>query len=101
MGGAADLPQRSSSPLKRTASDLDESDVASSQKDDVDMVPVPQSDPPELGDSLEQSPTHRPAQSIGISRDAEQRSVTPATDAQNGMESISSPVLYFANILWS
>ncbi|KAJ5054531.1 uncharacterized protein L3040_000802 [Drepanopeziza brunnea f. sp. 'multigermtubi'] len=47
MGGAADLPQRSSSPLKRRASDL-ETDASSSQKDDVDMVQVPPSDPTEV-----------------------------------------------------
>jgi ubiquitin carboxyl-terminal hydrolase 4/11/15 len=40
MGGAADLPQRSSSPLKRPASDL-EAEPESSQND-VDMVAVPE-----------------------------------------------------------
>jgi ubiquitin carboxyl-terminal hydrolase 4/11/15 len=40
MGGAADLPQRSSSPLKRPASEL-EAEVPSSQRDDVDMIIVP------------------------------------------------------------
>lgn len=43
MGGAADLPQRSSSPLKRRASDL-EAEVSSSQQDDVDMIEVPGSE---------------------------------------------------------
>ncbi|KAF8861355.1 UCH-domain-containing protein [Acephala macrosclerotiorum] len=46
MGGAADLPQRSSSPLKRPASDL-EGEAQSSQKDDVDMISVPSSEPTE------------------------------------------------------
>ncbi len=48
MGGAADLPQRSSSPLKRRASDL-EAEATSSQKDDVDMIMVPPT-PPEAVD---------------------------------------------------
>jgi len=41
MGGAADPANRSSSPLKRPASDL-EADVS---KDDVDMINVPDTDP--------------------------------------------------------
>ncbi|KAI6709922.1 hypothetical protein JHW43_007556 [Diplocarpon mali] len=44
MGGASDLSQRSSSPLKRRASDLG-ADGSSSQKDDVDMIPVSPPDP--------------------------------------------------------
>lgn len=43
MGGAADIPQRASSPLKRRASDL-EGDIPHSQKNDVDMIGVPSSD---------------------------------------------------------
>ena len=63
MGGAADLPQRSSSPLKRRASDLDGEDdpkaeATSNQEEDVDMVTVPQSGLPEgvnLATTREQS----------------------------------------------
>lgn len=66
MGGAADLPQRSSSPLKRRASDLEDSDVPSSQKDDVDMVPVPPSDPSEPPKSTDT--THERAQSVDMLR---------------------------------
>jgi ubiquitin carboxyl-terminal hydrolase 4/11/15 len=36
MGGAADLPQRSSSPLKRPASELEQENPAK-DKEDVDM----------------------------------------------------------------
>jgi ubiquitin carboxyl-terminal hydrolase 4/11/15 len=54
MGGAADLPQRSSSPLKRRASDL-EGEVPSSWKDDVDMIAVPTSDPPDTMNTSTQS----------------------------------------------
>lgn len=51
MGGAADLPQRSSSPLKRPASELD-AEIPSSQRDDVDMIVVPSVEPTvEVGDS--------------------------------------------------
>ncbi|KAI9639992.1 hypothetical protein NHQ30_011551 [Ciborinia camelliae] len=42
MGGAEDAPQRSSSPLKRPASELDpEVSLSSEEKEDVDMVMVP------------------------------------------------------------
>lgn len=43
MGGAEDLPHRSSSPLKRRASNLEE------EKEDIDMITVP--DAPEPADS--------------------------------------------------
>lgn len=43
MGGAADFPQRSSSPLKRPASSMEpEQDVADT-REDVDMITVPDS----------------------------------------------------------
>jgi ubiquitin carboxyl-terminal hydrolase 4/11/15 len=41
MGGAADLPLRSSSPLKRRASNL-EGEAQPSQREDVDMLAVPE-----------------------------------------------------------
>ena len=50
MGGAADLPQRSSSPLKRRASDLESDVPSSSQKDDVDMINLPSSAPSDTTD---------------------------------------------------
>ncbi|KAH6712208.1 ubiquitin carboxyl-terminal hydrolase-like protein [Leptodontidium sp. MPI-SDFR-AT-0119] len=69
MGGAADLPQRSSSPLKRRASDL-EAEVSSSQKDDVDMIMVPESDPPEAVNDTE--PSRARAQSVDMLRNEDQ-----------------------------
>ncbi|PVH82524.1 UCH-domain-containing protein [Cadophora sp. DSE1049] len=69
MGGAADLPQRSSSPLKRRASDL-EAEVSSSQKDDVDMIMVPESDLPESAND-NQSSRNR-AQSVDMLRNEDQ-----------------------------
>jgi ubiquitin carboxyl-terminal hydrolase 4/11 len=103
MGGAADLPQRASSPLKRRASDLEDSDVASSQKDDVDMVSVTPSDPPEPTKPAEPPAAHRRAQSVDMLRndtgtkssnstvqtnnmevEQEQSTATPAADPQNG-----------------
>lgn len=103
MGGAADLPQRSSSPLKRRASDLEDSDVPSSQRDDVDMVPVPASDPPEPANTAKTSAGHQRAQSVDMLRDeaepapsngtavknevADQEQDSPkTTDSQNGAE---------------
>ncbi|KAH7413007.1 hypothetical protein BKA64DRAFT_567146 [Cadophora sp. MPI-SDFR-AT-0126] len=65
MGGAADLPQRSSSPLKRRASDL-EAEVSSSSKDDVDMIMVPESDPPESANDKQDSRNR--AQSVDMLR---------------------------------
>ncbi|KAN0095576.1 UCH domain containing protein [Hyaloscypha variabilis] len=67
MGGAADLPQRSSSPLKRRASDLD-GEVQSSQKDDVDMISVPPSDPAESADALTSATRSKRAQSVDMLR---------------------------------
>jgi hypothetical protein len=45
MGGAADFPQRSSSPLKRPASDL-EQETPLPTEEDVEMDALPPSDPP-------------------------------------------------------
>jgi hypothetical protein len=47
MGGAADFPQRSSSPLKRPASDL-EQETPVPAEEDVEMDALPPSDPPEM-----------------------------------------------------
>tara|TARA_R110002060_G_scaffold67458_3_gene76202 strand:- start:1623 stop:2333 length:711 start_codon:yes stop_codon:yes gene_type:complete len=69
MGGAADLPQRSSSPLKRRASDL-EAEVSSSQKDDVDMIMVPESDALESANDTQSSRNR--AQSVDMLRNESQ-----------------------------
>ena len=81
MGGAADLPQRSSSPLKRRASDLEE--VQSSQKDDVDMINVPEPAPPaSIGAPVR--PTHpQRAQSIDMLRDEVDDAEVEATAFEN------------------
>lgn len=105
MGGAEDLPQRASSPLKRRASDL-EAEAPSSQREDVDMIPVPPSDPPEP--STQTSRTKR-AQSIDMLRNEgdadtsngsseEQNSSTPATttNAEAGMSLAPYSVWNFA-----
>ncbi|KAI1429243.1 hypothetical protein F5Y12DRAFT_727337 [Xylaria sp. FL1777] len=44
MGGAADFPERASSPLKRSASSMDPESVPPSANEDVDMVTVPHAD---------------------------------------------------------
>lgn len=46
MGGAADFPERSSSPLKRPASELDQ-DSSTVQEEDVEMDALPSSNAPE------------------------------------------------------
>lgn len=53
MGGAADFPQRSSSPLKRPASDLEQESPLPTEED-VEMDAIPSSDPPGMTHSMEQ-----------------------------------------------
>jgi hypothetical protein len=68
MGGAADQSQRSSSPLKRRASDFD----AVSSQDDVDMLAAPSSDPTVPVDTTPQlvpTPRSKRAQSIDMLQD--------------------------------
>jgi len=98
MGGAADLPQRSSSPLKRRASDLD-GEAQSSQKDDVDMITVPTSDPPDPHEAADASTTatrSKRAQSVDMLKSEDEDAVTnvsteespdatPAKTAETGM----------------
>jgi ubiquitin carboxyl-terminal hydrolase 4/11/15 len=95
MGGAADLPQRSSSPLKRRASDLD-GEGQSSQKDDVDMITVPPSDPPESADASVTATRSKRVQSVdmlrnddeGVAADCsteESPDAAPAKTAETGM----------------
>jgi ubiquitin carboxyl-terminal hydrolase 4/11/15 len=71
MGGAAETPHRSSSPLKRRASDL-EGEAASSEND-VDMIPVPTSDLVEPEDlptlSTPSSDRSKRSESIDMLRD--------------------------------
>jgi ubiquitin carboxyl-terminal hydrolase 4/11/15 len=81
MGGAADLPQRSSSPLKRRASDLDE--VQSSQKDDVDMISVPPSDPPDAADVSTAAARSKRAQSIDMLKDDDEDAAADASTEQS------------------
>lgn len=53
MGGSIDAPQRSSSPLKRRASSMDQ-DMDSDSKEDVDMInPPPLEESGEEGDKGE------------------------------------------------
>jgi ubiquitin carboxyl-terminal hydrolase 4/11/15 len=84
MGGAADLPHRSSSPLKRRAEELDaeaeaEAEAQSSQKDDVDMIVVPESDPLETIDASTR-PTHPGrTQSIDMLREEPDASASDST----------------------
>ena len=85
MGGAADLPQRSSSPLKRRASDL-ESEVPSSQKDDIDMISVPPSDPSEPMDAPTQSSRVRTHSVDMLRNDAGQHAAADDTKVEQEQE---------------
>ncbi|KAH7348660.1 hypothetical protein BKA65DRAFT_264222 [Rhexocercosporidium sp. MPI-PUGE-AT-0058] len=95
MGGAADLPQRSSSPLKRRASDL-EAAVSSSQKDDVDMIMVPESDSPETANDAQ--PSRVRAQSVDMLRNEDQvdglasSKVRPGTSDEGSAETTIPPI---------
>jgi ubiquitin carboxyl-terminal hydrolase 4/11/15 len=87
MGGAADLPQRSSSPLKRRASDLD-GEVQSSQKDDVDMISVPPSDPADSADALTSATRSKRAQSVDMLRNENEDA---AADVSTGESPDAAP----------
>jgi ubiquitin carboxyl-terminal hydrolase 4/11 len=86
MGGAADLPQRSSSPLKRRASDLD-GEVETSQKDDVDMISVPPSDPPESTDAATTATRSKRSQSVDMLRNDDTAS-TSAVSAEESPDAV-------------
>ncbi|RFU29961.1 hypothetical protein B7463_g6357, partial [Scytalidium lignicola] len=75
MGGAADLPQRSSSPLKRPASDLENNDGQPEQKDDVKMEGV---------DEPSQAPSIPRASSIDMLRDETASPSSSMSTLQNG-----------------
>jgi ubiquitin carboxyl-terminal hydrolase 4/11/15 len=87
MGGAEDVPPRSSSPLKRPAADL-EHDASSSQKDDVDMITVPHTESQETGPAVADDttvPVAARAESVDMLRDepTPESSDTPAATTQN------------------
>ncbi|ATZ52048.1 Bcubp12 [Botrytis cinerea B05.10] len=86
MGGAEDMPQRSSSPLKRPASELEPDVPLSSQKEDVDMVMVP--DTQEDSEVAIAAPTAIRAVSMDMLRDESTKedaaqSVTATENVQN------------------
>ncbi|KAL8419539.1 hypothetical protein RB594_002665 [Gaeumannomyces avenae] len=65
MGGAADTPQRSSSPLKRRASSMDQ-EMDSDAKEDVDMINPPPLEESEEADSLASPPRQDVAGAAGV-----------------------------------
>ncbi|RDW65427.1 hypothetical protein BP5796_10119 [Coleophoma crateriformis] len=65
MGSGADASQRSSSPLKRPASEL-EPEATSSLQEDVDMVPVSQLDAADAKEGPGSSPLANRAQSVDM-----------------------------------
>ncbi|PQE19062.1 ubiquitin carboxyl-terminal hydrolase protein [Rutstroemia sp. NJR-2017a BBW] len=87
MGGAEDVPPRSSSPLKRPAADL-EHDASSSQKDDVDMITVSNTESQETEPAVADDttvPVAARAESVDMLRDepTPETSDTPAATTQN------------------
>ncbi|CZT06858.1 related to ubiquitin C-terminal hydrolase [Rhynchosporium graminicola] len=81
MGGAAEHPHRASSPLKRRASDL-EPDASPSQKDDVDMIMVPESDHPEP--TIDAKSSQVRAQSIDMLRNENQTYGAASSKTESG-----------------
>lgn len=78
MGGAEDLPKRASSPLKRPAADLEPED-SSSHMEDVDMISVPASDPPESAKPTSKLSRADRAQSVNMLEN-EATQTTPAEE---------------------
>jgi ubiquitin carboxyl-terminal hydrolase 4/11/15 len=78
MGGAEDAPQRSSSPLKRRASDLE-----AEEKDDVEMVMVP--DPSESAEAPARPPHARRTQSVDMMKDEVKDQEVLSSKAETGM----------------
>lgn len=78
MGGAEDIPHRSSSPLKRRASNLE-----AEEKDDVDMITV--SDPSETAETSTRPPRARRAQSVDmLEEETQDQNESPST-AETGI----------------
>ena len=106
MGGAAEHPHRSSSPLKRRASDLEGEDP-SSQNDDVDMISVPPSDPAESGEAATMVTRSKRAQSVDMlnnedepaapDADTESSEAAPTKSAQTGTLEFS--YIFLASLL--
>ncbi|KAI5924835.1 hypothetical protein F4810DRAFT_96440 [Camillea tinctor] len=79
MGGASDVPERASSPLKRRASSMDaEPKELDASEEDVDMIPAPPSDTPDpSNDPSDSQPAPAPAPvPISQSQDANASSPT-------------------------
>ena len=82
MGGAAGNSQRSSSPLKRRASDLEEAEVAANSED-VEMKNVPSVD----GGSVEVASEVRPKPQEEATRDGATQSREKSAKAENKVKS--------------
>lgn len=88
MGGAENLPKRASSPLKRPASELD-SEEASSQREDVDMMTVPGSISAEATNTTSPLSQRERAQSVNMLEEESKvepnppRSFSPSNEIPN------------------
>ncbi|TGJ84517.1 hypothetical protein E0Z10_g4221 [Xylaria hypoxylon] len=78
MGGAAEFPERASSPLKRRASSMDPESVAQDANEDVDMVTVSPSDSPAMNMSASLPQTSSNANSVSESTASLQHGTQPA-----------------------
>ncbi|KAL8374228.1 hypothetical protein RB599_001113 [Gaeumannomyces hyphopodioides] len=83
MGGAADTPQRSSSPLKRRASSMDQ-EMDSDAKEDVDMINPPPLEEPEEAGSLASPPRQDDAGAAGVISHAPNPASDPKLSASEG-----------------
>lgn len=90
MEGADDIPNRSSSPLKRPASELEPDLPLSSSKEDVDMLVVPEAQ--EDTESAIAAPTAVRAASVNMTRDEPAAEAsTDLNSAENGQISGNDP----------
>lgn len=90
MGGASEQSQRSSSPLKRRASEL-EPEVTSSQ-DDVDMIAVPSTDPAPVDDISKPTLSPRPKSPQTVDMLQEEEAQTQHVEVGNDTETRSSAI---------
>lgn len=95
MGGTADFPQRSSSPLKRRASSMEPEQDSVNAKGDVDMVSAPQSQaeaPPEHASRQEEHGEEAVAPGAGDAREPPAADTKDELPLRNG--SVTTPLLW-------
>lgn len=91
MGGAAEFPDRASSPLKRRASSMEPDTADQDATEDVDMIAAPTSD---VVDTKSEQPYEAGAVSSGPTKDTQETAKTEevavqSTELTSGMYTIN------------